>query len=206
MASSTKRAWTFLMGCLLAAVAVDTGCRKARGPNTSQPEDQLLFEWGGVVASGDREEALKLYDLELRQKLQFWDSDMRPLNDPNKQMTVLQAALPRLGEAAALTTVGAEAWNEVKDQPWIKEVAEGKCVSGVPSKDDIGRGVVPKERKEMGQELGMWVFELRNAIGWAPAFRVNCPSGESFWVQMARRKKIDPNGAELPLKIIRVGR
>ncbi len=199
--ASTKVLAVSLLGCALLSA-----CQKARQPNTKQPEDKLLFDWANALASGDRDAALKLYDLELRQKLELWEHDMKPLNDPAKQAVVLAAALPRLGEAAALGTVGDEAWGEARDKPWTQEVADGKCVSGAPSKDDVGRGVVPKERKEMGQELGMWVFELHNSIGWAPAFRVNCPkSGASFWVQMARRKKADPNGAEPPLKMIRIG-
>jgi hypothetical protein len=205
MASTQIGTKTGLLTACCLAGALAAGCQKQRGPNTNQPEDKLLYAWGQALAAGDRDAALKFYDLELRQKLEFWDKTLRPLNDPAKQGAQLAAALPRLGDAAALDTVGGEAWDEVKGELWAQELSDGKCVSGAPSKDDVGRGVIPKERKEMGQELGMWVFDLRNGIGWAPAFRVNCPKEGSFWIQMAKRKTVDPN-MEPPLKIVRVGR
>jgi hypothetical protein len=189
---------------LVAAIAAG-GCSKTRGPNTTSAEDKLLFDWAQPLASGDREAAMKFWDLEVRQRLELWDKQLKPLNDPQKQADILAAALPRIGDAAALQTVGREAWDEVKDGPWHEELADGKCTTAPPDKDDIGRGVLPKERKEMPQELGMWVFETRTQVHWAPAFRVRCPSGESFWVQMAQRKRTDAS-SEAPLKIVRVAK
>ena len=189
------------LGAVLGAAA----CQKARAPNTAQPEDKLLFDWGQLLVVGDKDGALGLSDLEARQKLEFWDKVLRPLNSPTKQAAELLANLPRLGDPAALKTVGQEAFQEVKDQPWIAELADGKCVSGAPSKDDIGRGVIPKERKEMNQELGMWVFELRTSLVWAPTFRVKCPKGDTFWIQLAQRKRTDP-AKEPPLKVVRVAK
>ena len=190
---------------LLGAVLGAGACQKARAPNTAQPEDKLLFDWAQLLVVGDKDGALGLTDLEARQKLEFWDKTLKPLNSPTKQAAELQANLPRLGDPAALKTVGQEAWQEVKDQPWIAELADGKCVSGAPSKEDIGRGVVPKERKEMSQELGMWVFELRTSLTWTPTFRVKCPKGDTFWIQLAQRKRTDP-AKEPPLKVVRVAK
>jgi hypothetical protein len=182
--------------CLLGA------CSRQKGPNTNNPEDKVLFDFAQALSAGDRTAAMLYYDLPLRQKLELWDKNLRALPQPAEQLKVLQANTPRLGEAAALDTVGREAWDEVKDSPWAAELAEGKCVSGAPSKDDIGRGIVPKERKEMGPELGAWVYDLRTSIHWSPAFRVNCPKSGSFWVQLAQRKKADDK-ADPPLLLVR---
>ena len=182
------------------------GCTKPKAPNTAAPEDKLLFEWGQMLLAGDKSGTLKFYDLELRQKLEFWDKTMKPVSNPTTQAGLLQTNLPRLGEAAAVMTTGDEAWAEVKDQPWVQELADGKCISGPPGKDDIGKGMIPKERKEMPQELGMWVFELRTSVNWAPAFRVSCPKTGGFWVQLSQRKKDVATGDDSPLKVVRIGK
>jgi hypothetical protein len=183
------------------------GCKSRRGPNTDSPEDKLLFNWGQALVAGDKSLALTYWDLDLRQKLEAWEKQLKPLNNPEKQTALLATLAPRLGDAAALATVGDEAWAEVKDAAWRDELADGKCKTAAPDADDVrgGRGVIPKERKEMGQDLGAWVFDLRTAINWAPAFRVRCPSGSSFWIELAQRKRADP-AVEQPLKILQVAK
>src|SRR5438270_3702761 len=105
-----------------ACLLVGAGCAKPKQPNTDSAEDKLLFEWGQAVLAGDKVETLKFYDLELRQKLQFWDSTLKPVNNPTTQAGLLAQNLPKLGEPTALQSAGDDAWGEVKDAAWAQEV------------------------------------------------------------------------------------
>ena len=183
------------------------GACAIKGPNTSAPEDKLLYDLGNLLMVQDKNTGLGLYDLDVRQRWELWDSTLKPLaKKMDEQAAAFAAAAPRLGDQAALMTVGNEAWLELQ-QPFVDapELAAGRCVSGPPSKEDIGRGIMPKEdEKKMAAEVGQFVFGLRTSVNWTPAFRVTCAkSGTSFWVQMSQRKK-GPDGAEQPLKLLRV--
>ena len=198
--STFNRMGLFLI--LSMSAACDFGKPK---PNTGNPEDKVLFDLGQALAANDKKTALTLYDLEFRQRMDLWDQTLKSVQNQDKQAELLKANEPRLGDAAALVTTGSEAWAEVQGQPWAEELASGKCVSGPPSKDDLGRGVVPKEDpKKMNQDVGAFVFNLRTMVNWSPVFRVNCPKGgTTFWVQLAQRKKTDP-AQEPPLRIVRI--
>src|SRR4051794_14568939 len=95
---------------MVACVIALGGCQKPKAPNTDSDEDKLLFAWGQSVLAGDKAESLKYYDLELRQKLEFWDRTLKPVNNPVTQASLLAQAMPRLGETQALQSVGDEAW------------------------------------------------------------------------------------------------
>lgn len=194
----------FFMGSVGVLLLLATGCKKAPAPHTDQPQDRLLFDWGQALASGDKQAAMAFYDLDLRQRLDFWNKEMKPLNNPIKQLELLTANRARLGEKAALETVGDEAWKELGGEAWAKELAEGQCASGLPSPSDARPSVAPVPVKAMGQDLGQWAFDLQRDVAWAPAFRVSCPSGASFWVQMVKRHRATGEAVDPPLKLLRV--
>ncbi|MSP63853.1 MAG: hypothetical protein EXR72_26605 [Myxococcales bacterium] len=188
----------------IAILGFTSGCQKAKGPNTSAPEDKLLFELGGKLAANDKEGALKLYDLDARQRTELWERTIKLTKKAEDQNTAVVNNTPRLGDAAALASVGDEAWKEITALApgWAQELADGKCVSGAPGREDIGKWVIPKEKEGMPQELGLFVFNLRTALTWVPALRAHCPSGD-FWIQLAQRKKSDPS-LDQPLLVLRV--
>src|SRR5438105_14508496 len=104
-----------------ACLLVGAGCAKPKQPNTDSAEDKLLFEWGQALLAGDKQDTLKFYDLELRQKLELWDKTLKPVNNPVTQASLFQQNQPRLGEKAALETVGEEAWAEGRDASGVQE-------------------------------------------------------------------------------------
>jgi len=197
------------MRWLLIVVAV-AGC-KSKGPNTPSPEDTLLWELGNKLVANDRDGVIARYDLDGRQRTELWEKTIRKLAKPEDQNAALAAARPRLGEPAALVTVGEEAYRELDNvvaAATAQDLADGKCVSRPPDAGDIGRWVMPKEQQGMPQELGLYAFETRTAFDWVPALRVRCPTGE-LWAQMARRKdrrEKDPLDKEHPLRMLRVER
>src|SRR2546423_1872377 len=76
--SSYRASYRSLSVLLLAASALGPGCKEGARPNTTQPEDKLLFELGNAAVAGDKKASLALYDLELRQKLELWDKMLKP--------------------------------------------------------------------------------------------------------------------------------
>jgi hypothetical protein len=181
------------------ALVVAAAACKPSAPAT--PEDKLLRDLGNALTSNDRNAAVALYDLEVRQKLEFWETNLKNLHKQDDQLAAYQAGAPRLGDAAALVTVGEEAWEEARGKPWAEELAAGKCAIAPPATEDLGRGVMPKEDpKKMSAEVGRFVFELRTAVAALAAFRVNCPGGGTFWVEMSQRKKTDA------LKLVRLAK
>jgi hypothetical protein len=136
----------------------------------------------------DKAGAVSLYDLDYRQRSELWQTMIKPQKDVKGQVAALQASTPRLGDQAALVTVGEEAFRELVTVggPLAAELAEDRCAAAPLGKDDLGRWETPREQEGMGPELGRFVFELRTAAS-TSAVRAQCPSG-SLWLELAQRK------------------
>jgi hypothetical protein len=164
-------------------VLLCTGCRSGGG-TAPRP----LVDAAKKLAAQDRAGAVGLYDLDYRLRSELWQTTIKPQKDLKSQVAALQASAPRLGDQAALVTVGDEAFKELVTVagPLAGELADDRCAAAPLGKDDLGRWETPHELEGMGPELGRFVFELRTAAS-TSAVRAQCPSG-SLWLELAQRK------------------
>ncbi|HJZ86270.1 MAG TPA: hypothetical protein VKN99_13915 [Polyangia bacterium] len=176
------------------------GCGKAKAVPKG-PEQDLVAELGNALAADPRK-VTALWDVEIRQQVDLFEDITRAPG--TERVKMLEAAQPRLGEAAALDTLRAEVSGELF-AAFRVALVKGGCVWGPPAPGDLelytSKHELPKPKPEMGQHIGQFLFDLQRQIGYITSGRVTCPDGTSAWVQLVKRK-----GGGNSLRILRVGK
>ena len=175
-------------------------CTGHKGPVIVPGPEQDVVQKLALAITDQPRRAVDLYDVELRQKPDVYEDVTRAPGE--QRLKLFEAAQPRIGDVAALDMLRAELTSELLRGEFAKSLVGGKCAWGLPSAQDgdlYAGHEIPQPKPEMGQKIGMFVFELNKDIAVMTKGRVQCPGGTSAWVQLVKRK-----GANAPLKILRI--
>jgi hypothetical protein len=157
-----------------------------RKPPPAGPEQAFLSTLGQALAQS-QEKAVALYDLEIRQRADLFEEIKQAAG--GERLKILEAAKPRLADPAALDTLRLEVQGEMmRGKAW-----------GVLDKSDFGRNEIPEPKPEMGQQIGLFLFELRKQVGYITSGRVRCGDGSTAFFQLVKRK-----GEGKPLALLRI--
>jgi hypothetical protein len=175
------------------------GCGKKGPVIIAGPEQDVVSHLAAAITDQPRK-AVELYDLELRQKIDLYQEVTAAPGE--QRLKLFETAQPRIGDVAALDTLRAELSSELLRGEFAKSLIGNKCAWGLPSQQDgdlYANYELPQAKPEMGQKIGMFVFELNKDITVVTKGRVSCPGGVSAWMQLVKRK-----GPNAQLKILRI--